>query len=341
MALPLQVVELNDNLKALGLIEAQHALQLRQFVYGDNVVSREDADLLFSLNDACKTKDPAFAALYVEALTDHFVWQTEPRGYVTPEQGRYLVDKVTADGHIETQTELELVLNIVHWSRQCPDQLTDLVLDAVRQSVMRTQATPFGANRPRTQIGAGDVAILTKALYAPAGDGSLLVTRREAELLFDLNDAAGTTGNDPAWGQFFVHAIANHLTNPLEVRPAPTREVAARRERWLDERGSIGSLLSGVAGAIGRGNIPVREVMDEFDPFWSKHFKKEAAAVAEAARVQLARETVDADEALWLAERILRDGTIDENERALLGFLKRESPSIDEALLAVMKQVGL
>src|SRR5262245_33734396 len=126
MALPLQVVELNDNLKALGRIEAQHALQLRQFIYGDNAVSREDADLLFSLNDACKTKDPAFAALYVEALTDHFVWQTEPRGYVTPEQGNYLIEKVTADGHIETQTELELVLSIVHWSRQCPDELAAL-----------------------------------------------------------------------------------------------------------------------------------------------------------------------------------------------------------------------
>jgi hypothetical protein len=341
MALPLQVVELNDNLKALGRIEAQHALQLRQFIYGDNAVSREDADLLFSLNDACKTKDQAFAALYVEALTDHFVWQTEPRGYVTPEQSHYLIEKVTADGHIETQTELELVLNVVHWSRQCSDDLTDLVLDSVRQSVMRTKNTPFGANRPRVAIGAGDVAILTKALYAPAGDGSLLVTRREAELLFDLNDATGTAGNDPAWGQFFVHAIANHLTNPLEVRPAPSREEAVRREHWLDERGSIGKLLSGVAGAIGRGDIPVRAVMDEFDPTWSKHFRKEAGAVAAAAKVQVAREAVDADEAKWLIERIQRDGTIDDNERALLVFLKKESPSIDKSLQAVMKQAGL
>ncbi|MBI1212678.1 MAG: hypothetical protein GC190_14530 [Alphaproteobacteria bacterium] len=341
MALPLQVEQLDDNLKALGRIEAQHALQLRQFIYGDNVVSREDADLLFSLNDACKTKDPAFVALYVEALTDYFVWQTEPRGYVTPELSRYLVDQVTADGHIDGETELELVLNVVHWARQVPDDLTTLVLDAVRQSVMRTGDTPFGANRPCIAIGEGDVAILTKALYAPAGDGSLLVTRREAELLFDINDAASTAGNDPAWREFFVHAIANHLTNPLELRPAPTREEAAHREHWLDERGSMGALLSGVASALARGDIPSRQVMDEFDPTWSKHFRKEADAIAAAAKAAAAREAVDADEARWLAERIMRDGSIDENERALLAFLKKESPSIDVTLQPLMQRAGL
>ena len=341
MALPLQVEQLDDNLKSLGRIEAQHALQLRQFVYGDNVVSREDADLLFSLNDACKTKDQAFVALYVEALTDYFVWQTEPRGYVTPELSRYLIDQVTADGRIDTQTELELVLNVVHWARQVPDDLTTLVIDAVRQSVLRADDTPLGANRPRVAIGAGDVAILTKALYAPAGDGSLLVTRREAELLFDLNDAAGTEGNDPAWGQFFVHAIANHLTNPLEVRPAPTREEAAHRERWLDQRGSIGALLAGVATAVSRGDIPVRKVMEELDPTWDKHFNRESIAIADAAKQAVGREAVDTEEARWLADRIMRDGSIDENERALLVFLKQEASSIDAALQPAMKQAGL
>jgi hypothetical protein len=211
----------------------------------------------------------------------------------------------------------------------------------VRQSVLRTDNTPFGANRPRVAIGAGDVAILTKALYAPAGDGSLLVTRREAELLFDLNDAAGAGNNDPAWTSFFVHAVANHLMNPLEVKPVPTREETARRERWLDERGSVGALLSGVGGAMAQGKLPVREVMDELDPTWSKYFRKEAEAVEAAAKAAAAREAIDADEAKWLADRILRDGSIDENERALLVFLKKESPSIHKTLQPVMQKAGL
>jgi hypothetical protein len=341
MALPLQVAQLDDNLKALGRIEAQHAGLLRQFIYGDNAVSREDAELLFSLDAACKTKVRAFAALYVEALTDYFVWQTDPKGYVSDEQARFLIDHVTADGRIETQSELELVLNIVHWARECPEELATLALDAVCRSILRQGETPFGVNRPRVAIGAGDVAVLSKALHAPAGDGSLLVTRREAELLFTLNEATAAGGNDPAWRDFFVCAVANHLMNPMDAPVVPSRDEAARRERWLDERGSIGRLLTDVAGALGRGAIPVREVMTEFDPTWDKHFVKEAAAMAAATKIRLAREAIDAGEAKWLAARIERDGTIDENERALLAFIKRESPSVDAALAPLMGRAGI
>jgi hypothetical protein len=37
----------------------------------------------------------------------------------------------------------------------------------------------------------------------------------------------------------------------------------------------------------------------------------------------------------------LRDGAIDENERALLAFLKKEAPSVDASLLPLFKKVGL
>ena len=199
----------------------------------------------------------------------------------------------------------------------------------------------FGANRPRAAIGAGDVAILRKALHAPAGDGSLLVTRREAELLFALNEATGAGENDPAWRDFFVRAIANHLLNPMDAPVTPTQDEAVRREKWLSDRGSVGQLLSGVGSAIARGDIPIAKVWEELDPFGVAQARKDAAAEDRATRVRLSREQVDADEAKWVAERILRDGAIDENERALLAFLKKESPSVDPSLLPLFKKAGL
>ena len=69
--------------------------------------------------------------------------------------------------------------------------------------------------------------------------------------------------------------------------------------------------------------------------------RKDAQAEDEATRVRLAREQIDTDEAKWLAERILRDGAVDENERALLAFLKKEAPAIDPVLHGVMKRAGL
>ena len=178
MTQPLRIEHLDETLRASGHIESQHSLQLRRMIYAKGSVTRKDADILFKLDRACSQKDHSFAALYVEALTDYFVWQTEPKGYVTPELAAYLIENVAADGHLERKTELELVLNVVHWARSCPDNVVTLVLESVRQSVLLSRDTPLGANRPRAAIGAGDVAILRKALHAPAGDGSLLVTRR-------------------------------------------------------------------------------------------------------------------------------------------------------------------
>jgi hypothetical protein len=341
MAQPLRIEELNGKLRSSGRIESSHAMQLRRLIYAAGSVDHEAAKLLLGLDRACSKKDPTFAQLYVEALTDYFVWQTEPKGYVSPEGARLLIDNVGSDGHISSKTELELVLNVVHWARHCPEEIVLLVLDAVRQSVLLSRDTPLGANRPRTSIGAGDVAILRKALHAPAGDGSLLVTRREAELLFTLNDATQTGGNDPEWPAFFSHAIANHLLNPAKAPVVPTREDAARRERWLNERGSIGELLGSVGKALAQGNIPVRTLFEELDPSGAAADEKAAEAEARATRELFEQETIDSSEAAWLAKRILQDDTIDDNERALLALLKKEAKAIDPALKPLFERAKM
>lgn len=341
MTQPLRIDELDQNLRAKGAIDAGHAMQLRRMIYSKGSVTKHDADVLFKLDRACSKKDSAFAGLYVEALTDYFVWQTEPKGYVTDELAAYLIENVSADGHVSAKTELELVLNVVHWARQVPEAVVMLVLDAVRQSVMLSRQSAFGANRPEAAIGAGDVAILSKALHAPAGDGCLMITRREADLLFTLNDATKTGHNDPAWTDFFTRAIANHLLNPMNAPVVPTRDEAAAREKWLNERGSVGQLLTGVATSLARGNVPFAQVWEEVDPFGATEAKREAAAETKAVAERLAREQVDAEEAKWVASRILADGAVDENEMALLAFVKKYAHAIDPALEAVMKRAGL
>jgi hypothetical protein len=341
MATPLRIDELNEKLRASGRIEGSHAMQLRRLIYANGTVTPEAAKLLLGLDRACSKKDPGFAQLYVEALTDYFVWQTQPKGYVSPENARLLIDNIGADGHLESKTELELVLNVVHWARHCPEDVVLLVLDAVRQSVLLSRPSPLGANRPRTSIGAGDIAILRKALHAPAGDGSLLITRREAELLFTLNDATAAGDNDPEWRAFFSHAIANHLLNPANTPVVPSREEAARRERWLDERGDIGTFLTGIGAALARGDIPFRAVFEEVCPSMAASDEKAAEAEARATREALARESIDSSEAAWLAKRILQDDAIDENEKALLTFIKKEAKTIDPALKPLLERAKI
>jgi hypothetical protein len=47
-------------------------------------------------------------------------------------------------------------------------------------------------------------------------------------------------------------------------------------------------------------------------------------------------EVVTSDEVRWLADRIGRDGVIHENERALLVFLREESPDIHPSLRTLL-----
>lgn len=338
---PLLVEQLDQSLRANGSIEAQHAMQLRRMIYAKGTVSKNDADVLFRLDRVCARKDPAFAALFVEALTDYFVWQTEPKGYVVPDQARFLIDSIAGDGHVSGKTELELLLNVVHWARDVPDELSTLVIESVRQGVLLSKEAPLATNRPRVGIGEGDVVILRKALHAPAGDGGLLVSRREAELLFSLNEATTGGVNHVSWTELFTLSLANHLLNPSDGPVTPSLADAAHRERWLNERGSMGAMLGSVGQAFARGDVSFWEVWKEVDPTGVAKAQQEAAADSAATRVALAREQVDAEEAAWLSERILRDGTIDDNERALLTYLRKEAPQVDAALERVMKQAGI
>jgi len=116
MAQPLRIDELNETLRASGRIESSHAMQLRRLIYANGTVNQEAARLLLGLDRACSKKDPGFAKLYVEALTDYFVWQTEPKGYVSYDGARLLIDNIGADGHI---------------SSSCPDCGEPIEIDVV------------------------------------------------------------------------------------------------------------------------------------------------------------------------------------------------------------------
>ena len=51
-------------------------------------------------------------------------------------------------------------------------------------------------------------------------------------------------------------------------------------------------------------------------------------------------EPVDQKESAWLVERIGRDGVLHENEKALLRYLKKESPQLNESLQPLLDKVA-
>lgn len=313
-------------------ITRDDVMAIRRATYGDGICSFEEAEAIFALDLACPVKDPEWGLFYVDSLTDFFVWQAEPRGYVSEEQAAFLMERISCDGRIDQLTELELLINILHRAESCPEPLVLMVLQAVRESILSPATAIYGSNRPPALITTADAAIIRKVIYAPSGDGSLTVTRCEAEMIFDLNDAVRGEDNTAEWQDLFVKAIANHLMFPRPAPEVPDARTVLNREAWLAERRGVGRLLAGMTQAFARRDVPFSEAWRDIDPLGSKRAAEEREEEDRRTREAMQREAIDPVEAKWLIDRIGRDGVLDDNERALLAFIRDNATSIDPAL---------
>lgn len=341
MAETLSFVDVIEELAAKGRLTGEDVLYLRRQVFPDGVVDRQEADVVFELDHACTVKDSSWTQFYVDALTDFYLWQSDPRGYVSEDQAQDLIDHIACDGRIARTSELELLLNIVHWATWVPEPLSVLAIAAVKDSVLDPETACYGSNRAPSMISPGDVAILRQVIYAPGSPGGFIVTREEADLLYDLKDATESAENAPAWHDLFVKAIGSHLLFPRNAPKVPDIETARAREAWLNERRGIGNFLAAVGKSVARLDVPVGEAWRDIDLFGAESEKadqqKEEARLKEA----LALEVIDAEEAKWLSKRLHHDGELDEDERALLAFIKENARKIDPALQTEMDRAGI
>lgn len=335
------VQDLAESLCAKGTITAEDVMALRRGVFPDGVVDAHEAEAVFRLDQACSQKDPVWTRFYVDALTDYFVWQSKPKGYVDEKLAQVLIDKIVHDGRIDAMSELELLINVVHWAIWCPEQLSVLVLEAMRQSVLSPATASYGSNRPPCVITPADVEIIRKAVYAPGSPGGFTVTRREAELMFELNDATSDSENAPTWPDLFVKAVANHLMFPRGAPVVPDANEALRREAWLNDRRGVGALLMNVGRSLGTGDVPVGEAWKEADLFGTRGAEEERAVEEARVREALSRESIDAEEAQWLLARLHADGDLHDSERKLLAFIKQNAPSFHPDLKQVMATAGI
>ena len=168
--------------------------------------------------------------------------------------------------------------------------------------------------------------MLKRYLFAAGGDGNVAVTRAEAELLFDINDATDNAKNNAAWTELFVQGVVNHLMAHLGYT-APSREEAFRRNAWAKDQsvnvgGFFKKMLAGGLSGFKTTDSVVKAHNDQRD-----------AAIAEA-------EQVTKGEADWLAARIGKDGGFDVNERRLIERLRELEKDLPEGLRALLNRAA-
>lgn len=338
-----QSLTIGKEILARGQMTADDVANLRRALFDDGIIEADEADLVFRLNDECSERDEGWNQLYIDALTDYFVWGSTPRGYVNEGQARELLYRIVRNNRIDGDTELELLGNILHWAKYVPPELAEFALSAVRESILDPDSAAYGRGRRRGVVDPVDIELIKRAIYAPATLGSITVTRREADMIFDINEATSHDENHPSWDRLFVHAIANYLMFP---RPAPVPEPpeeVLRRERWLKERDGVGGFLKKVGNEAAQtmrgGGLEWDAAMKGL--FGSSIRERDPVEEAAAAGVAAEREAIDGEEAKWLIERIGQDGELEKNEVALLKFIMDNSPAIDPSLNPLFEQAGL
>ena len=321
------------DIRARGSIREEDVKRLRAAFYDDGEISRDEADELFALNDACPVQAPAWPDFFIEAITDFTVNQERPEGYLTKENADWLIARISADGKVQTKTELELLINVIDRSRWSPASLSIFALDQVKTAVLDGDGPIRSGQELRPGvITSGDVELLRRILYAFGGDGANGITRKEAEILFEINDAVEEADCAPEWTDLFVKAITNAVMAASGYK-APPREEALRRLEWIEKEADLS--MSGILGRIGEGFAGYLDVYNIQTP------EERSIARLERQKIEIiTNERITQPEANWLAERIGRDGIMKDNEKALLSCIAKESPAIHPALQELIDKVA-
>ena len=213
-----------------GVVDGFEVQIIRERIYENGVIDRDEADFFFKVNDTVTgIKNDAFwGALFVDALTDHFLNDTKSPGSIDGVEGQYLLRKISKDGKID-DLELRLLVNIISKAKTCPMELIDFAMEAMKARILRDGF-----------IDDYEVEMVQKLIYGIGGNNDESVDRTKANFLFDLNDKAAGMPNSPAWKDLFVEAVGKHVLED-GISPGVVDEEAVN---WLIERVSADGKLT-------------------------------------------------------------------------------------------------
>ena len=121
-----------------GVIDSDEVAKIKERLYADDVIDRDEADFLFALNDETsgKENDPGWQALFVEALSDHVLKDEESPGVIDDNEADYLIEKIKGDGVVDAN-ELKLLVNICATATgESPVGFNQFILDSVKAAVI-------------------------------------------------------------------------------------------------------------------------------------------------------------------------------------------------------------
>lgn len=205
-----------------GIVDADEVKKIRERIFADNIIDREEADFLFSINDAVSgaNNDPSWKELFVQALTDHVLKDEKSPDVLDDFEASYLIEKIQGDKKVDAN-ELALLVNLAASAKSTPESFQKFVLSSLKDAVLEDGV-----------VDENEVNMVSKVIYGIGSGAGASVDRAEADFLFDLNDATTGKANHASWKELFVQAISKHV---LEDETSPG-EIDEAEGDWLVSR---------------------------------------------------------------------------------------------------------
>ena len=296
-----------------GRISAEEIVELRRMGWADGLIGPDEAESLFTANDACNEPTPEWCDFFVEALSTFIVQTVPPAGYIDEEMGDELIARIDCDGKLGSMAELELLVRVLEIAQNAPDRLKAYALKQVEEAVLNGEGPTRHGELSAKGINETECTLLRRLIFAPAGDRPAAVSKDEAEMLFRLKDAALYDVNAPEWEKLFVQGVANYLFGFGGIEPL-SNERAAELEKFMNQEGA------GIGGFLGRMFTSKPQVDGAFGSLLDigPHAPDIEGPTEDAAELT-------AEESSWLTDMLEADEELDPMEKALLAWVAEET----------------
>jgi hypothetical protein len=199
-----------------GGLSATDIGELRRETWNDGQVGRVEADTLLLANDDLRGSSPEWSEFFVEALYEHVVNGTVPKGSVDTGTARWLWSRISTNGTVPGREELELLTRILQKAETVADVLRENALGVIEKAVTEgagpTRAGKvIGREIPIGCISDEEALYLRRMVFRTDRDHPRAVGRIEAEVLFRIKEAVADGENARDWPYVFVQGVGTYL----------------------------------------------------------------------------------------------------------------------------------
>jgi hypothetical protein len=221
-------------------VDVADVIALLREVYADGIPTRVEAEELIAFDHSLAAPGQEWSEFFSAALADHVAASN-----CEDETASWLIAALS-HGRRATERGFAAVLRILEMAAKPAPPLAAYAIQMMTTALIAGEGAPIGLRAHFSRMIDGDgVALLARVLTAAGGSSSQPVTRAEADALFDLHDAVAGGINDPAFGELFFRAIAQHVIAASGHATLPRGEMFAGVTRTTYESAQEFSLPPG------------------------------------------------------------------------------------------------